>query len=49
MCIVAEEGESPEKAHRNLMDRLGEAKKLSTVAPSRPRRGWLGRLIKAFA
>ena len=49
MCIVAEEGESAEKAHKNLMNRLGEARKLSTVAPSRPRRGWLGRLIKAFA
>jgi len=49
MCIVAEEGDSPAEARRNLMDRLGEARKLSTIAPSRPRRGWLSRLIKAFA
>ena len=49
MCIVAEEGDTAAEARRNLMERLGEARKLSTVAPSRPRRGWLGRLIKAFA
>jgi hypothetical protein len=50
MCIVAEEGDTAAEARRNLMDRLGEANKLSTLAPpSRPRRGWLGRLIKAFA
>jgi hypothetical protein len=49
MCIVSEEGASPAEARRNLMNRLGDARKLSTLAPSRPRRGWLGRLIKAFA
>jgi hypothetical protein len=49
MCIVAEEGTSPAEARKNLMERLGEARKLSTIAPTRPRRGWLGRLIKAFA
>jgi hypothetical protein len=49
MCIVAEEGGSPAEARRNLMNRLGEARNLSTQAPRRPRRGWLGRLIKAFA
>jgi hypothetical protein len=49
MCIVAEEGDTAAEARRNLMERLGEARKMSTVAPSRPRRGWLGRLIKAFA
>ena len=49
MCIVAEEGETASEARRNLMDRLGDARKLSTLAPTKPRRGWLGRLIKAFA
>jgi hypothetical protein len=49
MCIVAEEGGTPGEARKNLMDRLGEARKLSTLAPTRPRRGWLGRLIRAFA
>jgi hypothetical protein len=49
MCIVSEEGASPGEAHRNLMARLGDAKTFTTVAPSRPRRGWLGRLIRAFA
>jgi hypothetical protein len=49
MCIVAEEGGTPAEARKNLMERLGDARKLSTVAPTRPRRGWLGRLIKAFA
>jgi hypothetical protein len=49
MCIVAEEGGTPNEARKNLMARLGEARKLSTLAPTRPRRGWLGRLIRAFA
>ena len=49
MCIVAEEGGTPGEARKNLMERLGEARRLSTMAPSRPRRGWLGRLIRAFA
>jgi hypothetical protein len=49
LCIVSEEGTSPRDAHRKLMNRLGDARALTTLGPSRPRRGWLGRLIRAFA
>ncbi len=49
LCIVAEAAPTPQEARQRLLERLGEARRLPTVPPpAKPRRGWLGRLIKAF-
>jgi hypothetical protein len=49
LCVVSEEGDSPEEAHRLLLARLGDAYKMETVPPlGHPRRGWLQRLIQVF-
>jgi hypothetical protein len=49
LCVVSEEGDTPEEAHARLMARLRQARVTSTMPPpAYPRRGWLGRLIAAF-
>lgn len=49
LCIVSEEGATPEEARRRLLARLEKARMTPTVRPpERPRRGWLGRLISVF-
>ena len=50
MCVVSESGATPAEAQKRLLDRIARAKRLPTVPPrARPRRGWLGRMIAAFA
>jgi hypothetical protein len=45
LCVVSEEGTTPDEARARLLARLGAAR-LSSPAP--PRRGWLARLITVF-
>jgi hypothetical protein len=49
LCVVCEEADTADEAHRLLLARLGDAYKAQTVPPrARPRRGWLQRLIETF-
>jgi hypothetical protein len=50
LCVISETGTTPEEARTRLLDRLAKAHDLPTVPPpNRVRRGWLARMITAFA
>jgi hypothetical protein len=52
LCVVSESGDTPEEAYAALVDRIASVHRLPSAPPpprARPRKGWLGRLIAAFA
>ncbi len=50
LCVLSEEGKTPEEAKARLLERIASARMLPTVPPAgRPRPGWLSRLILVFA
>jgi hypothetical protein len=49
LCVVSEQGYTPEAALNCLLERVAKVYRLPTIPPrGRLRRGWLGRLIAAF-